>query len=69
MMVPESPPSVNESLPPPLGDLATRRLVTLVLMGQRSGHVAHALRIRGASIDDARRELRRRETLGVGVRL
>ncbi len=68
MMVAEPPPNVNEPPPPPLGDLSTRRLVALVLMGQRSGHVAHALKVRGASIDDARRGLRRRETAGVGVR-
>ncbi len=68
MMVADPPPNVNEPSPPPLGDLATRRLVTLVLMGQRSGHVTQALNVRGASMDDARRELRRREYLGVGVR-
>ncbi|MDP9355365.1 MAG: hypothetical protein M3R02_08810 [Chloroflexota bacterium] len=68
MMVSQMHLEVNEPPPPPLGDLSTRRLVALVLMGQRSGHVAHTLKVRGASIDDARRELRRREVAGVGVR-
>ncbi len=69
MMVPESPPSVNESPPPPLGDLSTRRLVALILMGQRNGHIAHALKVRGATTNDARVELRRREAVGAGVSL
>ncbi len=67
MMVVEPHPNVNEPPPPPLGDLSTRRLVALVLMAERNGHVAHALKARGASINDARRELRRREVVGVGV--
>ncbi len=64
----KSQAAVNEPPPPPLGDLTTRRLVALVLMAQRNGHTAQALRVRGASVNDARLELRRREVLGVGVR-
>ncbi len=53
--------------PPPLGDLSTKRLVRLALMAQADGHLPVALRGRGASVNDVRRELVRRETAGAGV--
>ncbi len=54
--------------PPPLGDLSTRRIVRLVLMAQAGSHLPTALRVRGASLDDVRRELMRRQVTGAGVR-
>ncbi len=52
--------------PPPLGDLTTRQLARLVL-ASRGGFPVAGLHKRGASLGDARAEIIRRETLGVGV--
>ncbi len=53
--------------PPALGDLSTRQL-TRLLLASRGGFPVAGLHKRGASLGDARAEIVRRETLGVGVR-
>lgn len=52
--------------PPPLGDLATRELVRLLVEWWRTGDRPLRFRARSAALDDIRAELRRRSALGVG---
>jgi len=52
----------------PLGDLTTSTLVCVLLQAWHTGTVHRSLISRGACLEDVRRELLRREVLGVGVR-
>jgi hypothetical protein len=54
--------------PVPLGDLGTPALVRALLHAWHTSTVDPELLSRGAGVEDVRRELRRREVLGVGVR-
>jgi hypothetical protein len=55
------------NIQPPLGDLSTKGLTRLLFDCWLIGGLPEALTSRGASLNDIRRELRRRESLGVGV--
>ncbi len=57
----------SERQSPPLGDLSTEALVRLLAEAWRTGERPLRCRVRGVSLDEVRIELRRRETLGVGV--
>jgi hypothetical protein len=62
----EDPPA--ERVPPPLGDVTTRRLVASMLLTAESNDPDRLLaffRLRGATVEDVRQELQRRETVGV----
>src|SRR5688572_18759693 len=54
---------------PPLGDFSTKRLTQLLFGCWRMGKLPAALTSRSASLSDVQHELRRRESLGVGVQL
>ncbi len=62
---PEQPPADPG---PPLGHLPTRTLVELMTFAQRHGHIPLAWQCRRLEPGHVRREIRRREVLGVGVR-
>ena len=55
--------------PPPLGDLSSRQLIAAIILAHQGHPAVHRLDLarRGATIDDARRELRRRSRLGAEV--
>ncbi len=57
-------PNENPS-PPPLGDLSSRRLCRILLLAMACQDDAPDLRTRGATVDDARNELQRRELAGI----
>jgi len=65
----EYPPSDPTVTPPPFGDMTTRELIG-ALIAACQGHPSTRrldLGRRGATPDDARRELRRRSRLGAEV--
>ncbi len=65
----EYPPCGPTVTPPPFGDLSTRELIG-ALIAAHQGHPSTRrldLGRRGATPDDARRELRRRSRLGAEV--
>ena len=73
-MVPETttheyPPCGPTVTPPPLGDLSTREVIAAVILAHQGHPTVRRLDLaqRGATIDDARRELRRRSNLGAEV--
>ncbi len=53
--------------PPPIATLSTSRLVSILLFAQAYQGDPPALKARGASCDDVRDELQRRELAGVEV--
>jgi len=62
-MYPACSPTVP---PPPFGDLSTRELVTALILAHQGQPPTRRLDLarRGATPDDARRELRRRSEVG-----
>ncbi len=61
-----NPPTVA---PPPLGDLSSRQLIAAIILSHQGLPTVRRLDLarRGATIDDARAELRRRSRLGAEV--
>ncbi len=55
------PPTVA---PPPFGDLATRELIAALILAHQGRPTTRRLDLRGATVDDARAELRRRSAVG-----
>ena len=71
MIVPETathgyPPSGPVVTPPPFGDLSARQLIAAIILSYQGLPTVHRLDLarRGATPDDARRELRRRSAVG-----
>ena len=62
------PPPESTPAPPALGHIATKKLVDLLLYAWRTGHIPLRLRVYDIDLDQVRREIARRERLGVGVR-
>ena len=62
----EYPPSGPVVTPPPFGDLSSRQLIAAIIADYQGQPTVHRLDLarRGATIDDARAELRRRSRLG-----
>jgi hypothetical protein len=65
----EYPPSGPAVTPPPFGDLSSRELITALILAHQGLPTVRRLDLgrRGATPDDARRELRRRSSLGAEV--
>ncbi len=66
----EYPPCGPTVTPPPaLGDLTTREVIAAIILSYQGHPSTRRLDLarRGATIDDARRELRRRSSLGAEV--
>ena len=63
---PNHPPTVA---PPPLGDLSSRQLIAAIILSYQGQPTVRRLDLarRGATIDDAQAELRRRSRLGAEV--
>ncbi len=57
------------AIPPALGDLSSRQLIAAIILNHQGQPTVRRLDLarRGATIDDARRELRRRSRLGAEV--
>ncbi len=70
--IPNEPPRKVPDTPPffdvDLTRISTRRLVLQMVIAQAVNDTPPVLRRRGLSLDDVRRELRRRSRHGVGVR-
>ena len=61
--------SANDTrTPPPLGDLTTKALTLLMTAAWQGQPAPLHFRVRGASLEDIRRELVRRETCGTVLR-
>jgi len=56
----------SPTVAPPLGDVTTRELIAAVILAHQGRPAVRRLDLgrRGATVDDARRELRRRSAVG-----
>ncbi len=60
--------ATNQRQPPPLGHLTVKALTGQLVRVQQGQPMHSGWLALGVTVDDVRRELRRRERLGVGVR-
>jgi hypothetical protein len=61
----ETPRPASPSMPPALGDWSTRRLTAHLMIAWRDGRLPMTCRVRGVTVELLRRELVRRETVGM----
>ena len=56
----------SPTVAPPLGDLSTREVIAAIILAHQGQPTVRRLDLarRGATVDDARRELRRRSAVG-----